>query len=116
MRRTSSGIRAHRKLPGDERRATFVYHEYISERVPNGFCPVGYDGYARYSGIEVRFFRINQGGTTFFTSLGYLPKDFFSFNFKVVAFKIIEKDLIYFINVSLSEKEFKNIKKSVLNL
>lgn len=42
-----------------------------------------------------------------------LNKDFFSFNFKVVAFKIIEKDLIYFINVSLSEKEFKNIKKSV---
>ncbi|MBE6486607.1 MAG: hypothetical protein E7Z85_07195 [Methanosphaera stadtmanae] len=37
----------------------------------------------------------------------------FTFNLNVVAFKIIEKDSIYFINVSLSEKEFKNIKKSV---
>ena len=42
-----------------------------------------------------------------------LNNNCFSFNLKVVAFKIIEKDLTYFINISLSEREFKNIKKSV---
>lgn len=37
----------------------------------------------------------------------------FGFNLKVVAFKIIEKELTYFINISLSEEEFKDVKKIV---
>lgn len=45
--------------------------------------------------------------------MGVLNDSFFSYNLNVVAFKIIEKDLTYFINISLSEKEFKKIKKSV---
>lgn len=41
----------------------------------------------------------------------FLKNNFFSYNFKVVAFKIIENDLIYFINLDLSDEEFINIKK-----
>ena len=40
-----------------------------------------------------------------------LNNNFFSFKYKVVAFKIIEKDLIYFVNLNLSEKEFNKLKK-----
>lgn len=42
----------------------------------------------------------------------FLKNNFFSYNFKVVAFKIIENDLIYFINLDLSDEEFINIKKN----
>jgi hypothetical protein len=60
---------------------------------------------------------IKAGGRTIIPiaslNLYAFNKDCFSFDFKVVAFKIIEKDLIYFINISLSKDEFKNIKKSV---
>ena len=42
----------------------------------------------------------------------FLKNKFFSYNFKVVAFKIIENDLIYFINLDLSDEEFINIKKN----
>ena len=42
----------------------------------------------------------------------FLKSKFFSYDFKVVAFKIIEKDLIYFINLDLSDEEFDNIKKN----
>ena len=45
----------------------------------------------------------------------FLKNTFFSYDFKVVAFKIIEKDLIYFINLDLSDEEFENI-GSVENL
>ena len=37
----------------------------------------------------------------------------FGFNLRVVAFKIIEKELTYFINISLSEEEFNDFKKVV---
>lgn len=42
----------------------------------------------------------------------FLKNKFFSYDFKVVAFKIIEKDLIYFINLDLSDEEFDKIKKN----
>ncbi|WP_461436269.1 hypothetical protein [Methanosphaera sp.] len=42
----------------------------------------------------------------------FLKNNFFSYNFKVVAFKIIENDLIYFINLDLSDEDFDIIKKS----
>ena len=45
----------------------------------------------------------------------FLKNKFFSYNFKVVAFKIIENDLIYFINLDLSDEEFINIKKNEMS-
>ena len=45
--------------------------------------------------------------------INYLNNSFLSMNYSVVAFKVIENDLTYWVNNNLSKKEFKKIKKLV---
>lgn len=45
--------------------------------------------------------------------INYLSNTFLGINYTVVAFKVIENGLTYWINNNLSKKEFKNIKRLV---
>ncbi len=43
--------------------------------------------------------------------INYLNNTFLSIDYTIVAFKVIENDLTYWINNNLSKKEFNDIKK-----